>query len=279
MTIAGVGLGLRWDFLEEVVDGPPLPVDFFEVSPENYMRRGGYFPDLLERVRDRYPLVSHGLSLSLGGVEPPDRGFVSELRRELERLRSPFHSDHLSSSGLGRRFVHELLPLRFDQASARRVADRVRGVQDALGLPMALENITYYAHPGRPEMSEAEFILSVLDASGCGLLLDVNNAYVNAENHGGRARDFLAQMPFERVVEIHVAGHTRTERGLILDTHAAPVSDPVLELLEWTLKRAGQVPVLLERDHEVPPLSELLAEIETLRAVVTRARERAEAVP
>lgn len=271
----GVGLGLRWEFLEEVVDGPLLDVAFFEVSPENYMRRGGYFPAQLERIGERYPLQTHGLTLSVGSVTPPREAYLSELKREVARLKSPFHSDHLCFSAAGERVLHDLLPLKFSKENVARVADRARAVQDRLGVPLALENISYYGHLGRRELSEAEFVASVLEASGVGLLLDVNNVFVNSLNHGGDPLDFLRQMPLERVVEIHVAGHER--RGeRVIDTHGAPVSDPVYTLLEWTLERTGPVPVLLERDNDVPPLAELLSEVERLRAVYERATKRSE---
>jgi uncharacterized protein (UPF0276 family) len=266
----GVGLGLRWEFLEEVVDGPELDVAFFEVSPENYMRRGGYYPAALERIRDRYAIVTHGLTLSLGSEAPREPAFLQELKRECERVGTPWHSDHLSFSFAGRSMLHELLPLGFSETNARRVADHLRRAQDALGLPMAVENITYYVEPEASELSEPEFIARVLDLSQAGLLLDVNNVYVNALNHGFDALDFLKQMPLDRVVEIHVAGHDPSELGVVIDTHGAPVAPPVFELLEWVIQRKGPVPVLLERDNQVPELPELLAEVRELEAVYAR---------
>jgi uncharacterized protein (UPF0276 family) len=274
-TPSGVGLGLRWEFLEEVVDGPDLPLGFFEVSPENYMRRGGYYPEQLARVAERYPLVTHGLTLSIGAIEPPAADYLSELKAEIKRLGTPWHSDHLCFSSSGGRSLHDLLPLKFARENVERVAERARRVQGELGVPLALENISYYAHPGRREMPEAEFVASVVEAADIGLLLDVNNAFVNAQNHGHDARDFLRQMPLERVVEIHVAGHSASrQRGFLIDTHGTPVADPVYALLEWTLERTGPVPVLLERDNDVPPLAELLGEVARLRTLYDRARKR-----
>lgn len=269
--LSGVGLGLRWEFLEAVVDGPELEVDFFEVSPENTMRRGGYYPSALEKVRARYPIVTHGLTLSIGSIEPPDHGYLCELVQEVARLGSPWHSDHLCFASAKGRVLHDLLPLQFSEENVRRVAERVRPLEDRLGVPFALENISAYARLGRSEMSESEFLLRVLDRSGAGLLLDVNNVYVNAQNQKTDPYDFLGQMPFDRVVEIHVAGHTREASGVIIDTHAAPVADPVFELLAWVLERTGPLPVLLERDHQIPPLAELLEEVRRLRAVYQRA--------
>jgi uncharacterized protein len=265
--LGGVGLGLRWDFLEEVVDGPDLPLDFFEVSPENYMRRGGYYPEQLEKLLGRYPLVTHGLTLSIGGSAEPDADYLRELRTEIQRTRSPFHSDHLCFSSAGKRSLHELMPLQQSRENVRRVAERARRMTDVLGVPFALENITYYVQPGRQELPELDFLMGVLQACDAGLLLDVNNVYVNSVNHGFDARAFIAGLDLERVVEIHVAGHTRKASGLVLDTHGAPVADPVLELLGFTLALTGPRPVLLERDNDVPPLNELVLEVQALRQI------------
>jgi uncharacterized protein (UPF0276 family) len=269
--IRGVGLGLRWEFLEEVLDGPALDIAFFEVSPENYMRRGGYYPAALERIGERYPIVTHGLTLSLGSADDPDPSFVRDLSVELDRLDTPWHSDHLSFTSAGETVLHELFPLPFDEASVRRVSDRVRRLTDELRRPVALENITYYAHFGARTMSEAEFISRVVESSGAPLLLDVNNVYVNAQNFGFDPRRHLAELPLDRVIEVHVAGHAEQASGLILDNHGTPVASPVFELLEWTLERTGPVPVLLERDNDVPELAVLLEEIRALRTVYERA--------
>lgn len=274
--LQGVGLGLRWDFLDEVLDGPELDVAFFEVSPENYMRRGGWYPAALERVSDRYRIVTHGLTLSLGAIDDPPDDYLEELSVELRRLGTPWHSDHLCFSTSGPVVLHDLLPLKLCEENVTRVADRLRRVEDRLELPMAMENISWYAHPGRIELPEAELIAKVLERSGSRLLLDVNNVWVNSQNHGFDPYDFIAQLPLDRVVQIHVAGHTRMKSGMILDTHGAPVCDPVLDLLEWTVERTGPLPVLLERDNDIPPLAELLAEVSALRTVYERALRRRE---
>lgn len=266
-ALGGVGLGLRWDFLEEVVDGPTLPIDFFEVSPENYMRRGGYYPAALEKLCERYPLVTHGLTLSIGAEAEPDRDYLDELKAEIVRTGSPYHSDHLCFSSAGRRHLHELMPLQHSHRNLERVAERAKRLRDVLGVPFALENITYYVHPGRAELSELDFLTGVLELSDAGLLLDVNNVYVNSQNHGFDPRAFIRGLDLSRVVEIHVAGHTRKPSGLLLDTHGSEVVDPVLELLAFTLALSGPRPVLLERDNDVPPLSELRLELDKLRAI------------
>ncbi len=272
----GVGLGLRWEFLDEVLEGPPLDVAFFEVSPENYMRRGGYYPAALEMLKERYRFVTHGLTLSLGAIDPPPADYLAELRAEVTRLASPWHSDHLCFSTSGPLVLHDLLPLKVSGENVVRVADRLRSLEDQLGVPMALENISYYAHPGKPEMPEVEFISQVVERSGAGLLLDVNNVYVNSLNHGFDPRTFILNLPLQRVVQLHVAGHTKApwDPSLTIDTHGAPVADPVLELLEMTIGRIGPVPVLLERDNAIPELGELMDEIRALRTVYERGLEQ-----
>ncbi len=271
-NLAGIGLGLRWEFLEDVLERPTLELSFLEVSPENYMRRGGYFPECLERLRERYPLVSHGLTMSLGAVDPPPETYMAELYDETRRVGTPWHSDHLCLSTSQARVLHELLPLQLAPEAVRRVADNVKRAEDRLGLPMLVENISFYAHPARPKLPEAAFLCAVLDEADCGLLLDVNNVYVNARNHGYDAQEFIASLPLERVVEVHIAGYKRLPaghlaEGMLLDTHGSPVSDPVKELLRFTLERTGPVPVLLERDNDVPEFDVLLDEVRDLRAI------------
>ncbi len=215
----GVGLGLRWDFLEEVLAEPELGVAFFEVSPENYLGRGGYYPAALELIAEKYPIVTHGLALSIGAVDEPDPAYLGALKNELSRLKPAWHSDHLCFSTAGARVLHELLPLKILRAerAARRGAE-LGGIEGLLERPFALENITYYAHPGQPEMSELEFLNRVLEASNARLLLDVNNVYVNAQNHGFDPYAFIAGLPLERVIEIHVAGPMKRSRRACCST-------------------------------------------------------------
>jgi hypothetical protein len=292
--IEGVGLGLRWEFLSDVLEaldvaeagsggregagtGPerasePLPsIDFFEISPENYMRRGGYFPAALDRVRAAKPILSHGLTMNIGGVDPFDAAYMKELRGFTDRLNPPFHSDHLCWSGVGGKMLHDLLPLPLTSAAAAHAAARVREAQDRLERPMAVENISHYLALGRASMSEADFLTEVVERADVGLLLDVNNVYVNAQNYGFDPVAFMERLPLARVVQIHVAGHHRSaEEEILIDTHGASVIDPVLALLEWVIKRTGPLPVLLERDSNVPSFQELVAEIEGIRAAYLR---------
>lgn len=274
--IRGVGLGLRWELMDELAESWSADIAFFEISPENYMRRGGAIPAALDRVRARYPILTHGLTMSLGGVDPLNRAYLRELRDFVAYVGSPWHSDHLCFGTVDGRVMHDLLPLPFTEETAARVADRVKEAEDALGVPMAVENISFYARLDSGEMSEPEFVARVCELADCKLMLDVNNAYVNAQNFGFDVDAWMRVAPLERVVQIHVAGHERFEDfvpsvpSIILDTHGAPVCDPVHALLERVLPRTGPVPVLLERDTKIPPLAELLAEVRALRAIWDR---------
>lgn len=277
LGVHGVGLGLRRELLDELLEliearDPRLDaIAFFELSPENFMRRGGFMPAAVERVRARFPVLSHGLMMSLGSVEPFDAAYFAELRGYLRRIEAPFHSDHLSFSGSGGRIVHDLLPLPLTHASRDHAARRAREAADRLEVPFALENITHYFLPGAAAMAEADFVADVLEASDAGLLLDVNNAFVNGQNYGFDPRAFIARLPLHRVVQIHVAGHTfEPEDDLLIDTHGADVADPVLELLTHVVARTGPVPVLLERDHAIPGMVALLGEIARVEAAYAR---------
>lgn len=274
--VRGVGLGLRWALARDVVERPPAELAWLEIAPENYMRRGGRFPAALAECAERWPIVTHGLCLSLGGEGPFDATYLATLRELVRRVESPWHSDHLCFGSADGVALHDLLPLPFTRAMAEHVAARVREAQDRLGVPLAVENISYYAHPGDAEMDEADFVSEVVRAAGCRLLLDVNNVFVNAKNHGFDARGMLARYPLDRVVQIHVAGHDESDPRVVIDTHAEPIRDEVYELLAFALARTGPVPVLLERDGNFPPWEELCAEIRRL-SLIERAVRTGEA--
>jgi uncharacterized protein (UPF0276 family) len=280
-SLNGVGLGLRWEFIDELLRRRPSGIDFLEISPENYMRRGGYYPAALDYARDHYPLVTHGLTLSLGGSEPLDEAYLRELAAFVKDTGAPWHSDHLCVGAASGKMLHELLPIAFKERAVARVADRIKRARDALGVPLAIENVSFYLHPGAREMGEAEFIARVCDAADCGLMLDVNNAYVNSINFGFDIDEWMRTVPLHRVVQMHVAGHEWFDEGeggkLIIDTHGADVADPVLALLERVLAKTGPVPVLLERDNNVPTLDALVAEIAQIKAIWTRAVNAAKA--
>ena len=263
----GIGLGLRSAFIEQIDGGEADgAVAFLEVSPENYLWRGGRAVDQLARIRDRFPLLGHGLGMNLGGVDPLDDRFFAELRRFLDAHPTPWYSDHLCMCHRGAEF-HDLLPVPFSSESAVRVASRIREAADRVERPMLFENISYYLPMGEAQLSEAEFVSLVCEEADCGLLLDVNNAYVNAQNHGFDPYAWLERIPLERVRQLHIAGHEAWDERTLIDTHGASVKEEVQAMMAWVVERIGPVPVLLERDNHIPPLADLLAEVAELDAI------------
>jgi len=216
------------------------------------------------------------LTMSLGGADPLSAEYLTTLRSFVREVGSPWHSDHLCFGIVGGAVLHELLPIPFTEKAADHVAARVTRAQDVLGVPLAVENISYYAHPGRAEMDEADFAALVVEKAGCSLLLDVNNVYVNSKNHGFDARAMIAKMPLDRVVQIHVAGHDDSDPDLIIDTHAEAIKREVYDLLAFTLARTGKVPVLLERDDNFPSWDELAHELRELDGILRGADRKAE---
>lgn len=263
--LRGAGLGLRRALLPELLAMPAAAVDFLECAPDNWIGVGGAYGDGLAQLAERFPLACHGLSLSLGGPGPLDLELLRRTRQFLDRHRVGLFSEHLSyCSDDGQ--LYDLLPLPFTDEAVRHVAARIRQAQDVLGRRIAVENISYYAAPYQA-LSEIEFLLAVLAEADCDLLLDVNNLVVNACNHGYDAEAFLAQVPAERVACIHVAGHYDEAPDLKIDTHGASVQLPVWDLLAQAYAHCGVVPTLLERDFNLPPLAELLAEVAHIRTL------------
>ncbi|MEW6037252.1 MAG: DUF692 domain-containing protein [Pseudomonadota bacterium] len=266
--IRGAGLGLRRGFIEAVAADPPGSVDFYEVAPENWMRMGGRNGRLFRSLTERLPFVCHGLTLSLGGPAPLDHSFLAELKEFLERHSIALYSEHLSyCSDEGH--LYDLLPIPFTAEAVDYVAERIRRVQDILERRIAIENISYYAAPGR-EMDEIDFLNAVLAEADCGLLLDINNVYVNSVNHGYDPVSFLLSLPSQRIVYAHMAGHYVQAPDFLVDTHGAPVIDPVWELLGTAYEAFGVFPTLLERDFNIPPLAELLDEVGAIRTLQQR---------
>lgn len=261
----GVGIGLRRPFLDELLHGPAETApDFIELAPENWMGLGGRYAEALAAIAKRFPVVCHGLNLSLGGLDPLDKDYLNDLKAFIRQTGAVCYSDHLSySSHHGH--LYDLLPLAFTPESARHVAGRILQVQDSLGQRIAIENISYYAATC-DEMTEADFIREVLRLADCDLLLDVNNVAVNAFNHGYDPLAFMRAMPTGRIRYLHVAGH-KEEAGLRMDTHGAPVSDEVWALLAAVYAFHGDKPTLLERDFNLPPLSDLLQEVRRVRDI------------
>jgi uncharacterized protein (UPF0276 family) len=271
----GIGLGLRGAFLRDVWAGEADgKVAFLEVAPENYMHRGGRHPVRLRSIGERFPVICHGLTMSLGGRDPFDDAYFRELRGFLAEVGSPWHSDHLCWSSEGGALLHDLLPVPFTSASAKHVAARVREARDRLEVPMAVENISWYLALGERTRDEPDFVADVLEEADCGLLLDVNNVFVNATNHGFDARAWIDRIPLERVWQLHIAGHEPWDDTLLVDTHGASVRDEVYALLGYVIERVGPKPVLLERDMNIPPLPELLDEVARVDAVYQAALER-----
>ena len=260
--VSGAGLGLRRPLLDKLLAEPPERVNFMEAAPENWIGVGGALGKKFRRFTDRYPFVCHGLSLSLGSPAPLDEGFLGQLKGFLDDHGIRFYTEHLSyCSDDGH--LYDLMPIPFTDEAVHYVADRIRRVQDILERPIGIENVSYYAAPGR-EMDEIDFITAVLDEADCRLLLDVNNIYVNSINHHYDAKTFLKSLPAERVVYFHVAGHYVEAEDLRIDTHGTDVCDPVWTLLETAYAHFGPVPTLLERDFNIPPLNELLIEIDRI---------------
>ena len=259
------GLGLRRGLLPDLLTMEAGAVDFLECAPENWIGVGGAFGQGLAHLAERFAIACHGLSLSLGGTAPLDLDFLQRTRQFLDHHQVRMYSEHLSyccDDG----HLYDLMPIPFTDEAVHHVATRIRQAQDILGRRIAVENISYYAAPYQA-MAELDFVRAVLDEADCDLLLDVNNVFVNACNHRYDAWDFLAGLPGERVVGMHVAGHFDEAPDLKVDTHGAPVKEDVWALFADACQRFGAQPTVLERDFNYPPLAELLAETARIRDV------------
>jgi len=262
-AIEGAGLGLRRSFMDDLRSVRGADVDFMEIAPENWIRVGGALKKKFRYFADRYPFVSHGLSLSLGGPHPLDEGLLRDIKRFLDEFGVKLYSEHLSYCA-DHGHLYDLMPIPFTDDAVTYVADRIRRAQDILERRIAIENVSYYAAPGK-EMDEADFVNAVLEEADCDLLLDVNNIYVNSINHRYDPREFLARMPGHRIAYLHVAGHYVEDEDLRVDTHGSAVCDPVWSLLAETYQQFGAIPTLLERDFNIPPVPELLSEVSRIR--------------
>jgi uncharacterized protein (UPF0276 family) len=264
-TVHGAGLGLRRELMLPLAEHQPAGINFMEVAPENWIGVGGRYGKDFRAFTERYPFVCHGLSLSIGSPAPLDEAFLQKLKRFLKEHNIRCYSEHLSyCSDDGH--LYDLMPIPFTEEAVHYVAQRIARVQDILEQPIAMENVSYYAAPGR-QMSEIEFINAVLSEADCQLLLDVNNIYVNSINHQYDAEQFLRALPAQRIAYIHVAGHYNEDEDLIVDTHGADVIDPVWQLLNTTYQHFGVIPTLLERDFNIPPLPELMNEVNTIHTM------------
>ncbi len=261
----GFGLGLRPDHYETILNERPA-VDWFEIISENYMVDGGKPLHMLDRIRADYPMVMHGVSLSIGGSDPLDREYLKRLKALAARVEPRWISDHLCWTGLDGKNMHDLLPLPYTAEAVAHVAARVREVQDFLGRRILLENVSSYVTYKHSTMSEWEFLAAIAARADCLILLDVNNIYVSAHNHGFDPHDFLRGIPPERVWQFHLAGHSH-DGPLIVDTHDHSIIDPVWELYRAAVRRFGRASTMIERDDHIPPLAELLAELDHARRI------------
>ena len=265
---ASVGLGLRRGLLDAIEEAPAGAFDFLECAPENWIRVGGALGARFATLGDRYPVTLHGLSLSLGGALPLDEVLLDDIAAFMDRQHIHHYSEHLSYSA-DDGHLYDLMPLAFDEATVTHVAARIDHVQQKLGRRIAIENVSYYAAPWQ-RMPEVDFINAVLEAGDCHLLLDVNNIYVNAINHGYDAHAFLEAMPSKRVSGYHIAGHFDEADDLKIDTHGAAVKDDVWDLLDDAYRTHGIKPTLLERDFNYPAWEELVGELTRIRTLQER---------
>lgn len=257
----GAGLGLRRELMLPLKAEVPPAVSFFEVSPENWLDLGGKRAQDFRWFTERYPFVAHGLSLSIGGPDPLDMGFLRRMKAFLTEHHIRLYTEHLSYCA-DRGHLYDLFPIPFTEEAVRYTAQRIRQAQDILEQPIAIENASYYVTAPIGDMDELSFIRAVLDEADCWLHLDVNNIYVNSVNHGYDPIAFILGLPGERIVYGHVAGHDYDSPVLIIDTHGQAVIDPVWQLLELAYEKFGLFPTLLERDFNIPPLAELVKEVE-----------------
>lgn len=265
-NVHGAGLGLRRELIPALKAGAPAVIDFFEIAPENWIDLGGALGKEFRWFSERYPLVCHGLSLSLGGPSALDEVLLRRIKAFMRQHRIELYTEHLSwCSDEGH--LYDLLPIPFTEEAVKHVAARIRRAQDILEQQIAVENASYYVAAPISEMSEVEFIRAVLEEADCLLHLDVNNIYVNSVNFGFNASEFLRAMPAERIAYMHTAGHHREADDLAVDTHGATVIDPVWALLDEAYQVHGVFPTLLERDFNIPPLAELAPEVARIAAL------------
>ncbi len=261
----GFGLGLRTQHYSEVLETKPT-VDWFEIISENYMIPGGQPLAILDQIRADYPIVMHGVSLSIGSVDPLDRDYLQALKALADRVEPRWISDHLCWTGVNGLNLHDLLPLPYTEEAVGHVAARIRQVQDFLGRRIAIENVSSYVTYAESAMTEWEFVSAIADAADCWLLFDVNNIFVSGFNHDYDAQTFIKGVPRNRVVQMHLAGHSHNGTHIV-DTHDAPVVDEVWDLYAAACRHFGPISTMIERDDNIPPLQELLDELDQARRI------------
>jgi uncharacterized protein (UPF0276 family) len=272
----GFGLGLRPDHYADFLAGPQ-PVDWLELISENYMVPGGKPLAMLDAIRADYPVALHGVSLSIGSTDPLDREYLAQLKQLARRVEPLWVSDHLCWTGVAGRNSHDLLPLPYSEEALRLVVAHVRQVQDLLGERILLENVSSYLEFTESVMPEWTFLRAVAEEADCLLLLDVNNVYVSSVNHGFDPREYLRHLPAERIQQIHLAGHS-DHGDYMVDTHDHPVCDAVWDLYREACTRFGAVAAMIERDDHIPPLADLIAELDQARGIAGEAARSRRAV-
>jgi len=259
----GFGLGLRTDHYEQVLNDRPA-IDWLEIISENYMVEGGKPLHYLDRIRELYPMVMHGVSMSIGSTAPLNFDYLADLKRLIARVEPEWISDHLCWTGVHGRNLHDLMPLPYTEATIAHVAARVEQVQDYLGRQILLENVSSYVTYSASQISEWEFLTAVAERADCLILLDINNIYVSSHNHAFDPVEYLDGVPGNRIRQFHLAGHSYKEQ-LIIDTHDNPVCDPVWLLYQQAVERFGRVSTMIERDDNIPSLNELITELDIAR--------------
>jgi len=263
--VHGAGLGLRRPLLNQLLESPPKAVGFYEIAPENWITIGGKYGKSLRAMTERFDFICHGLSLSLGSTDSLDEDFILDVKQFMAEHQIKLYSEHLSyCSQQGH--LYDLMPIPFTSEAVTHVANRIKRVQDILEQKIALENVSYYAAPGQ-EMAEIDFFNAVIEEAGCDVLLDINNIYVNSINHHYNAEAFLSAIPSDRIAYAHIAGHYVEADDFLVDTHGADIIDPVWALLDKAYELYGVFPTLLERDFNIPPIAELLKEVNTIKSM------------
>ncbi len=271
----GFGLGLRVDHYQTVLDTRPV-VDWFEVITENYLVPGGKPLHFLRRIREHYPMVMHGVSLSIGSTDPLNMDYLRQVKQLASELQPAWLSDHLCWTHMGGTNTHDLMPLPYTEEALAHVVQRVQRVQDYLGRRLLLENVSSYVTYTDSKLSEWEFLAEIARRADCLILLDINNIYVSAFNHGFDALDYLKAIPPERVQQFHLAGHSNLGDHII-DTHDHPIIDPVWQLYAQAVARFGEVSTMIERDDHIPPFDELFAELQNARRIAHEVKHGAAA--
>ena len=263
--VKGTGLGLRRSLVDQILDSPQPDINFFEIAPENWITIGGKFGKGFKAMTEQHDFVCHGLSLSIGSTDPLDEKFIHEVKTFMKEHHIKLYSEHLSYCSKNGH-LYDLMPIPFTSEAIMHVADRIKRVQEIIEQKIAIENISYYAAPGQ-EMSEIDFFNAVVQEADCDILLDINNIYVNSVNHQYDAETFLKAIPAERIAYAHIAGHHVEADDFLVDTHGADIVDPVWKLLGKAYELYGVFPTLLERDFNLPSLSDLIKEVQTIKSI------------